>query len=95
MDQPPFTSPFVQIADMDNAVMVVTTVANNTTTLDNPIPAFATIHGIRKNKITPQIFRRVGNKTPLIQPNFVEVLAGFVSMSSEAPRTGSTVFEAS
>jgi len=83
------------MADIDNAVMVVTTVANNTTTLDNPIPAFATIHGIRKNKITPQIFSKVGNKTPLIHPNFVKVFAGFVSMSPDAPRTGSTVFEAS
>ena len=36
---PPFTSPLVHTADMDNAVIVVTTVANNTITVDSPIPA--------------------------------------------------------
>ena len=87
----------MQIADIDSAVIVVTQVARMTTIDDNPIPALATIHGMRRNKITPQMLRRVGNNTPLIHPSlttFLLLLASMVSIS-EMLRTGSAVFDAS
>ena len=69
---PPFTSPFVQMADIDKVVNVVTIVAKSTIPEAIRIPASPTTHGNLKNSITPQIFRIVGTKTPFTQPNLAE-----------------------
>ena len=65
----PFTIPFVQIALMEMVVRVVTTVARAIIRIVYITPASPTIQLIRRNKITPQIFKRQRTKTPWIQPN--------------------------
>ena len=77
---PPLTCPFVQIADIDTDVTMVTTVANNIITKDSPIPACPTIHESLKNMMTPQIFSRHGKSTPRIHP-ILEALV-FVLLSN-------------
>jgi hypothetical protein len=67
---PPLTSPFVQTADIDNVVIIVTMEESRMITVDQPIPDCPTIHVSRKNRITPQIFRRHLSITPFNQPNF-------------------------
>ena len=69
-NKPPLTCPFVQIADIDNVVIVVTTAARRTISDISPIPACPVSHGSLRYKITPQIFKRQGTRTPLHQPNF-------------------------
>ena len=66
---PPLTSPWVQTANMDNVVRVVTTADKNTMTVAKPIPACPTTQESRKYSITPHMLRRQPNSTPLIQPN--------------------------
>lgn len=70
MNLPPLTTPFVLIADIDNAVIVVTTVVVKIKIVPSTIPACATTQLRRRNSITPQIFRMHLIKTPFIQPNF-------------------------
>ena len=67
---PPFTSPLVQTADIDNVVKVVTTADKRMMTVAKPIPAWPTTQDSLKYSITPHMFRRQPNSTPLIQPNF-------------------------
>ena len=67
---PPFTTPFVQIADIDTVVTVVTSADRSITMEARPMPAWPTTHDKRRYKITPQILSRQPNRTPLIQPNF-------------------------
>lgn len=55
---PPFTSPFVQIADIETDVIKVTTTESKIITEVSPVPAWPTTHDNLKNNITPQMFRR-------------------------------------
>lgn len=55
---PPLTSPFEQIADVDNAVRVVTNEETKTIRVASPMPALPTTHERRMNSITPHMFRR-------------------------------------
>ena len=92
-DPPPFTSPLVQTADMDNVVRVVTTADRSTITVAKPIPACPTTQESRKYSMTPHMLRRQPNSTPLTHPNFgafntllfrtsMESLPSFVLLSS-------------
>jgi len=53
---PPRTCPLVQMADIDRAVSVVTTLASRMTSDARPIPACPTTHDILRNSITPKMF---------------------------------------
>jgi len=55
---PPFTSPFVQMADMDMVVRAVTVEERATMTVASPIPAWPVTHDSRRNNITPNMFNR-------------------------------------
>ena len=55
---PPLTSPFVHIADIDKAVIVVTTPDSRMTSTESPIPACPTTHDKRRNNITPHMLSR-------------------------------------
>ena len=55
---PPRTSPFVQMADMESVVMVVTTAERRMTTMACQIPAWPTTHDSRKKIITPKMLSR-------------------------------------
>lgn len=67
---PPFMTPFVLIADIDNAVILVTIVVVKIKMKPSMMPACPTTQLRRKNNMTPQMFSKHLTKTPLIQPNF-------------------------
>uniref|UniRef100_A0A1A9UTS9 Uncharacterized protein n=1 Tax=Glossina austeni TaxID=7395 RepID=A0A1A9UTS9_GLOAU len=64
-------TPFVLIADIDNAVILVTTVVVSINTKASRMPACPTTQLRRKNSITPHILSRQRTSTPLIQPNLI------------------------
>ena len=69
---PPLTSPLLQMADMDKAVSVVTTLASRITRDANPMPAWPTTHDILRNSITPNMFsthRTCNHINPSCQAN--------------------------
>lgn len=57
-DLPPFTIPFVHIADMDKEVITVTTAERSITSVARPIPAWPVTQDRRRKSITPHIFNR-------------------------------------
>lgn len=67
---PPLTTPFVLIADIDKAVIVVTTVVVEIRKMPWRTPAWPTTQLRRRKSITPQMFKIHRISTPLIQPNF-------------------------
>ena len=57
-DSPPRTSPFVQMADMESVVTVVTTPDRMMMTIAWPIPACPTTHDRRRKIMTPKMLSR-------------------------------------
>ena len=77
--------PFVDTADIEIVVMVVTTFDKTSTPIPSKIPACPTTHVRRRNNITPQMFRRHLMYTPSNQPNLsAPVPSGCSSSSSSA-----------
>lgn len=68
-DLPPLMTPFVLIADIDSAVIVVTAVVVSINKKPSMMPACPTTQLRRRKSITPHIFSRQRMSTPLIQPN--------------------------
>lgn len=70
------------MADIDRAVIVVTTVVVNINIIDWYTPAWPTTQLKRRNNITPQMLSKHLISTPFIHPNFVRP---FVPFSGSSP----------